>query len=208
MKNQSDFQHPQSKAFLDSSFEMEGRVVELLRGCGTAVIAGEQQELTINRGTDGVHFEQLSLGQNVVCTVTGRNKRVLHARQQPIAENASARDLGNTLNQTRTQRTTMKSNHSETAAPQTPQDNAPTGTGNMFPPSHGAAPVDPWQEFLCARTRVVEWLVREYNWTDALISRQLSLSPGQVQQMRPAGTSHARSGGADTDVTIAAPLDN
>lgn len=102
MKNQSDCQHPQSEAFQDSSFEMEGRVVELLRGCGAAVIAGELQEVTINRGTDGVHFEQLSLGQNVVCTVTRKNKRVLLARQQPIAENALARDAGRTLNQTRT----------------------------------------------------------------------------------------------------------
>lgn len=100
----------------------------------------------------------------------------------------------------------MKSNHSESALPRTSEDAAQPRTGNMFALSHGATPDDPWQEFLTARARVIEWLVREYNWSDAQIARQLSLSSGQVQRMRP-GMSHARSGASDTDVTMAAPLD-
>ena len=102
MKIQADCREPRSEVFIDASFEIEGRVVELLRGCGTAVIAGDRLEVMLNRGTDGVQFDQLVLGQKVVCTVTRRNKRVLFARQQPIATNAPAQDAGSTLDQTRT----------------------------------------------------------------------------------------------------------
>lgn len=103
----------------------------------------------------------------------------------------------------------MKSNQSEPAAPRPPEDDdgRPT-SGNMFARTTGVAREDPWQDFLSARTQVIEWLVREYNWSDEQIARQLSMSAGQVQRIRPVGTSHIRSGTTDTDVTMAAPLDS
>jgi hypothetical protein len=57
-------------------------VVEVLPGCGTAVIAGEHPDVMVNRGTDGIHFDALRLGQGVICVVANRGNRVLHAHQQ------------------------------------------------------------------------------------------------------------------------------
>jgi len=65
------------------SFEIDGKVTEILRGFGLAVInAGGIDEFTLNRGTDGVHFEALRIGQKVSCQVAAQGHRVLHAHQQ------------------------------------------------------------------------------------------------------------------------------
>ncbi len=82
MKEVSRNSNPEAGEFNEPSFEIDGQVVELLRGCGTAVIASEYAEVMLNRGTDGVHFEQLYLGQKVICDVAKANKRVLFAHQQ------------------------------------------------------------------------------------------------------------------------------
>lgn len=71
---------------------------------------------------------------------------------------------------------------------------------------------DPWQAFLQARTQVIEWLTEEYNWSDEQIGRQLSLSVGQVQRLRAAnmrtGSRQERFGNPNTNITMAAPLDD
>ncbi len=71
-----------------------------------------------------------------------------------------------------------------------------------------ATSVDPWQEFLGVRAQVIEWLIREYKWTDVQIAKQLSLGASEVLLVRLAGANCKRFESADTDLTMAAPLEN
>lgn len=71
-----------SGSFQESTFQMDGFVVEKLPGCGIAAVAAGQAVVVINKGTDGVHFEELFLGQKIHCLVDKRSRRVVHARQQ------------------------------------------------------------------------------------------------------------------------------
>ena len=65
------------------SFVVDGHVTEVLRGCGVATIhSGLSEEYSVNRGTDGVHFETLRVGQKVSCQVALPTQRVVHVQQQ------------------------------------------------------------------------------------------------------------------------------
>ena len=65
------------------SFVVDGHVTEVLRGCGVATIhSGRSEEYSVNRGTDGVHFEALRVGHKVSCQVALPTQRVLHVHQQ------------------------------------------------------------------------------------------------------------------------------
>lgn len=77
----STFPSPFSQSLEESTFQMDGFVVELLPGCGIATVATGQTVLVINKGTDGVRFEQLFPGQKIHCLVDRASNRVLHVEQ-------------------------------------------------------------------------------------------------------------------------------
>lgn len=67
----------------EPSFRIDGKVVEVYQGCGIAVLdTNSSDSLTINRGTDGIHFEELSVGDRVNCQVAIIGSRVLYGHQQ------------------------------------------------------------------------------------------------------------------------------
>ncbi len=71
----------------EPSFQIDGMVTEVLRGCGVATVhTGGSEEFTVSRGTSGVHFEDLRVGQKISCEVAFPTQRVLHAHQetQPV----------------------------------------------------------------------------------------------------------------------------
>lgn len=58
--------------------EMAGRVVEVLPGCGlVALSVGKGEEITLQRGTEGVSFDDIYVGQRLSCRVARRSRRVL-----------------------------------------------------------------------------------------------------------------------------------
>ncbi len=77
----STFSVPFSRSFQESTIQMDGFVVEKLPGCGIAAVATGQTLLVINKGTEGVRFEQLFLGQKIHCRVDRASNRVLHVDQ-------------------------------------------------------------------------------------------------------------------------------
>ena len=63
--------------------EISGTVVEVLKGCGSATVETKAgSELRLNKGTGGVHFDQMRVGQPVSCIVSTATGMVLHAHQQ------------------------------------------------------------------------------------------------------------------------------
>ena len=63
-----------------ASFEIEGEVFEVLRGCGLASISSRHGAIyTIDRQTPGIDFEELQEGRRVRCAIAGEVGRVLHA---------------------------------------------------------------------------------------------------------------------------------
>ena len=67
----------------EPSFRIDGQIAILLPGCGVATIHSHgMDDFTINRGTEGVHFDDLRVGQEISCDVGGAHHRVLHAHQQ------------------------------------------------------------------------------------------------------------------------------
>lgn len=91
--------HPQLGCFGESTFEMVGHVVEILHGCGIAAVVAPHREVVLNRGTEGVHFDGLQLGQAVTCTVGKSSRRVLLAQQETILTRASKPFAGAASNQ-------------------------------------------------------------------------------------------------------------
>ena len=77
----------------EPSFQIDGKVVEVLPGSGMAALhTNTSGDYTFNRGTDGVHFDDLCIGDTVHCEIAIDGNRVLYAHQQtrpvpgPIAE--------------------------------------------------------------------------------------------------------------------------
>ncbi len=68
------------------AMEIRGRVVSVLKGCGLADVefGGHHHQLTVNRGTDGIHFNDLRVGQMISCEMSAGSKRVIHAHQQTM----------------------------------------------------------------------------------------------------------------------------
>lgn len=65
---------------LSSSFDVEGKVLEVLDTFGLAHVRTETGDTYgLNRQTPGIEFGQLHEGQRVRCTVTEKFHRVLHA---------------------------------------------------------------------------------------------------------------------------------
>ena len=63
-----------------ASFEIEGKIVEVLPGYGLAhVQTAGGQVYGLNRKTPGIQFKALREGQLVLCKVTPTFNRVLHA---------------------------------------------------------------------------------------------------------------------------------
>ena len=68
----------------DSSFFVEGEVVEVLLGLGLAhVRAANGLVYALNRTTPGIAFDALQPGRRVQCEVTAKFHRVLHAALLP-----------------------------------------------------------------------------------------------------------------------------
>jgi|GEM_PF-6232409 len=68
----------------DSSFLVEGEVVEVLAGIGLAhVRAANGLVYGLNRKTPGIAFDALQAGQRVQCQVAAKFHRVLHAALVP-----------------------------------------------------------------------------------------------------------------------------
>lgn len=73
----------------EPSFQIDGEVIEVLPGCGMATVrANSLEELVVNRGTDGVHFEHLNIGDIVNCQVAIADSRVMYAHQQTVPMSA------------------------------------------------------------------------------------------------------------------------
>ena len=69
----------------EPSFQIDGKVIEILPGSGLATVrANSSGDLTVNRGTDGVHFEELLIGDRVNCQVAVASHRVMYAHQQTM----------------------------------------------------------------------------------------------------------------------------
>ena len=67
----------------EASFQIDGVVTGVLRGCGIAMLeSASADDFTVSRSTKGVHFEKLRVGQKVSCQVALTTNRVLHAHQQ------------------------------------------------------------------------------------------------------------------------------
>jgi len=75
----------ESPAGKEPLFQIDGVVVEVLQGCGMATVrTNAADELSLNRGTDGLHFDALRVGQRVNCEVDVLRNRVAHAHQQTL----------------------------------------------------------------------------------------------------------------------------
>jgi len=67
----------------ESSFQIDGQVIEVLHGSGFAILAtNSADDLTISRGTDGIQFEEPQVGDRVNCQVAIEGGRVLHGHQE------------------------------------------------------------------------------------------------------------------------------
>ena len=74
--------------------EIQGSVVNVLKGCGLAEVqCAGPYELTINKGTDGVHFDALTVGQRIACEVAPASRRVVHVHQQTMPMTAAIADM-------------------------------------------------------------------------------------------------------------------
>lgn len=65
------------------SFQIDGQVVEVLPGSGLAtIVTNSMGDFAVSRGTKGLHFEELCVGDWINCQVTFDGSRVLYAHQQ------------------------------------------------------------------------------------------------------------------------------
>lgn len=63
-----------------TSYQVEGKVFEILHGCGLASVSSRQGSIyTVDRQTPGIDFEELHNDQMLRCMVDLDSKRVLRA---------------------------------------------------------------------------------------------------------------------------------
>ena len=64
----------------DATFEIEGKVFEILNGSGLASLFSQSGSIyTVDRCTPGINFGELRKGQRIRCKVATPFNRVMHA---------------------------------------------------------------------------------------------------------------------------------
>lgn len=61
------------------SFEINGKIVEVLMGCGVATVRSQHSTYTVNRDTAGIDFDELRCGQLIHCQIQCSFHRVMRA---------------------------------------------------------------------------------------------------------------------------------
>jgi len=68
------------KSMQTTSYQVEGKVFEVLPGCGLASVSSKQGSIyTVDRHTPGIAFDELHNDQVLRCMVDLDSKRVLRA---------------------------------------------------------------------------------------------------------------------------------
>lgn len=69
---------------VEALFSIDGLITEVLPGCGAAIVEvpGQAGDFSIHRGTAGIDFDKLKVGQRVHCDIGASSDRVIHAHQQ------------------------------------------------------------------------------------------------------------------------------